>query len=809
MPASNNEPQRTGPGFATVFAALADHQPSLLNRYGIPLLLIALAALIRALLHPKLGGDAPLLIFMFPVVISAWYGGLKSGLFATFSSLLVGTYLFIEPFYSFRSVSQADAIRIIIFVTQSLLISVITGGTRSAQARIRANSKALHVSEQRYGLLIDGVKDYAIYMLNPEGMITSWNAGAERIKGYRAHEIIGKHAACLYSEEDIAQGLPEREMSAAAAGGRLETEGWRVRKDGSRFWANIVMTPLYDANGNIEGYTKVTRDETERRAAQAKILQLNETLQQRVNELQTLLDVMPVGIGLASDTSGSHIRMNPALAELLNLAPHANASLGAAEEERPAYRVYREGIEVTPEQLPMQRAAREGRTVAEEELEIVRADGRRLQLLSYAAPLVNADGCLQGSVGAFLDITARKQSEEALRSSQTQLSAMIDSAMDALISLDAQQRIVVFNRAAEEMLRCSASEVMGQTIDRFIPPAAREAHRRHIPAFGQTGVTNRSMHSLRPLTALRADGEEFPIEATISHVEAGGEKLYTVIMRDITERQRAEEDRTQLLQREQAARAEAEAAVRVREVFLSIAAHELKTPLTALLGFTHVLQRRSKTTLEMPDRDRKALRAIGEQGKRLNRLIETLLDLSRIQLGRLSIEEQRVDVNALAARVVAELEPALEHHSLHLQCDDESCIVLGDELRLEQVLHNLLQNAVKYSPDGGPIHVRVERQLEQIRLSVTDRGIGIPEAAQAFLFLQFYRGSNVDPRRISGLGIGLYIVSQIVGLHGGTINVTSQEGHGSTFTVSLPPWTEDQVEPGTVSATRPTTNSTL
>jgi PAS domain S-box-containing protein len=368
---------------------------------------------------------------------------------------------------------------------------------------------------------------------------------------------------------------------------------------------------------------------------------------------------------------------------------------------------------------------------------------------------------------------------------------------------------VVFNQAAEEMLRCSASEVMGQTIDRFIPPAARAAHRRHIPAFGQTGVTNRSMHSLQPLTALRADGDEFPIEATISQVEVGGEKLYTVIMRDITERRRAEEERTQLLTREQAARAEAEAAVLVREAFLSIAAHELKTPLTALLGFTHVLQRSSKTALELPDRDRKALRAIGEQGKRLNRLIEALLDLSRIQLGRLSIEEQAVDVNAMARRVVAELEPTLEQHSLHIQTDDQPCIVLGDELRLEQVLHNLLQNAIKYSPDGGPILVRVVHNHGQIRFSVTDRGIGIPEAAQDFLFLQFYRGSNVDPRQISGLGIGLYVVSQIVSLHGGTIEVVSQEGQGSTFTVVLPPWTAVGTTPGTLSATTNTNNATL
>lgn len=234
---------------------------------------------------------------------------------------------------------------------------------------------------------------------------------------------------------------------------------------------------------------------------------------------------------------------------------------------------------------------------------------------------------------------------------------------------------------------------------------------------------------------------------------------------------------------------EAQEAVHVREVFLSIAAHELKTPLTSLLGYAHVLQRRVAREAVFGEREQRTLGAVVEQGQRLNRLIEALLDLSRIQTDRLSIERQPVDLAALAQRLVAEMLPTLDQHSLHLVVP-EPLIVEGDQLRLEQVLQNLLQNAIKYSPGGGPILVRIDRQASAAgpvaRLSVTDHGIGIPSDAQPQLFQRFYRAGNVDPRRISGLGIGLFVVNEIVTRHGGSIHVQSQEGVGSTFTVCLP-----------------------
>ena len=208
--------------------------------------------------------------------------------------------------------------------------------------------------------------------------------------------------------------------------------------------------------------------------------------------------------------------------------------------------------------------------------------------------------------------------------------------------------------------------------------------------------------------------------------------------------------------------------------------------MTSLLGYTQVLQRRFAREKTASDRDQRALKVTSEQSERLSRLILLLLDLSRIQTGHFTLQSQPVDLWALARRVVDEARPALERHTLELSCTGDSFIVEGDELRLEQVIQNLLQNAIKYSPDGGLITVRVEQRDNQASLAISDQGIGIPEAAQAQLFQRFYRAANTDGSPIAGMGIGLYVVKEIVTRHGGTVEVSSVEGKGSTFTVRLP-----------------------
>ena len=174
------------------------------------------------------------------------------------------------------------------------------------------------------------------------------------------------------------------------------------------------------------------------------------------------------------------------------------------------------------------------------------------------------------------------------------------------------------------------------------------------------------------------------------------------------------------------------------------------------------------------------------QAKRLNKMILSLLDVSRIDTGRLTIERTPMDLSVLVRRVVEELQPTLDKHTVECQLPSAPLLIEGDDVRLEQVVQNLLSNAIKYSPNGGPITVQVEHQGNQARLLVIDCGMGIPKNDQPHLFQRFYRATNADTQYISGMGIGLYVVKEIVTLHGGTVAVESREGAGSIFTVGLP-----------------------
>jgi PAS domain S-box-containing protein len=168
-------------------------------------------------------------------------------------------------------------------------------------------------------------------------------------------------------------------------------------------------------------------------------------------------------------------------------------------------------------------------------------DGQPVDVSLTVSPIKNAQGEIIGISSIARDITQRRQAEREVRENRARLSGVIESAMDAIISIDAGQRITIFNKAAEKMFHCPTREALGQPLDRFIPARFREAHREHVAGFGRTGATSREMGHLQPLSGLRADGEEFPIEASISHTEVGGQQMYTVILRDITERKRAEE----------------------------------------------------------------------------------------------------------------------------------------------------------------------------------------------------------------------------------------------------------------------------
>jgi len=383
------------------------------------------------------------------------------------------------------------------------------------------------------------------------------------------------------------------------------------------------------------------------------------------------------------------------------------------------------------------------------------------------------------------DISERKQAEEALLDSQAQLESIIGSAMDAIITIDSDQRIVFFNTAAEAMFGLSAEEAKGMPIGRLIPERFRHAHREHVHNFGKTGVTKRSMGTLGAIYGLRRDGEEFPIEASISQVEVKGQRLYTVILRDITERQQADEERKQLLSREQAAREEAEAANLAKDDFLATVSHELRTPLNPILGWSTLLRTHSLDDATSV----RALESIERNAKVQAQLVEDILDLSRIIAGKMSLEFRPLELEQIINAAIDTARPASDAKSIQIQthCDADVGLVSGDPGRLQQVVWNLLSNAVKFTPNGGRVDVRLERLDSGVQIVVSDTGKGINADFLPLIFDRFRQADSSSTRKYGGLGLGLAIARQIIEMHGGTVRAESRgEGQGATFTVRLP-----------------------
>ena len=227
-------------------------RPSTFLRYGIATLAIALVVLLKQLLDPLIAQQSPFLLLSAAVMVGAWFGGLGPGLLATALGVVAADYLFLPPVGSFTPLGVAF-LPLLLFVLQGALISVLVEALRSARRRAESRTleaqrrqEDLRQSEERFRLLVDGVKDYAIFMLDPEGRVATWNEGAQRTMGYEAQEIAGEHYSIFYTEEAIEGGHPEEELRVAAKRGRYEEERLQVCKDGSRFCAHVATTALRD-----------------------------------------------------------------------------------------------------------------------------------------------------------------------------------------------------------------------------------------------------------------------------------------------------------------------------------------------------------------------------------------------------------------------------------------------------------------------------------------------------------------------------------------------------------------------------------
>jgi len=374
------------------------------------------------------------------------------------------------------------------------------------------------------------------------------------------------------------------------------------------------------------------------------------------------------------------------------------------------------------------------------------------------------------------DITERKRTVEALGISQERVAAIVGSAMDGIITLDEDQRILLFNAAAEKIFGCSASEAVGKPVDRFLPQRFRDIHRHHIQTFGSTGETDRSMQSLRTLVGQRANGEEFPLEATISHASPGGQKLYTVILRDLTQRKRAEEVEKLYFQTKELDRLKTE--------FFANISHELRTPLALILGPV----RKRLAAGGINQEERHDLELVERNARLLLRHVNDLLDLSKLDAGRMNAGYAEVDLARKVRRVAANFESLAKERGVGFAIEAPASLPAeADPSMIERVLLNLLSNAFKFTPAGGNVRIAVRGVGDRAIVEVEDSGPGIPPDRREAIFERFSQLESGAARRFGGTGLGLSIARQLVSLHGGNIRVEGPRNRsGSLFRVELP-----------------------
>ncbi|HXU89069.1 MAG TPA: ATP-binding protein [Methylomirabilota bacterium] len=375
------------------------------------------------------------------------------------------------------------------------------------------------------------------------------------------------------------------------------------------------------------------------------------------------------------------------------------------------------------------------------------------------------------------DALLLEQHEAALR-----LAAIVNSSDDAIVSKTLEGIIVSWNPAAERMFGWAAGEVIGKSITIIIPPD-RLDEEENVLAQLRRGQTIDHYETMR----IRKDGVAIPISLTVSPVRdpSGAIVGASKIARDISDRRRVEEERARLLTQERAARQEAERASRVKDEFLATLSHELRTPLTSIMGWVRMLRQR---TLD-GDAAERALEIVDRNAQSLKHLVEDILDISSITMGRFRLESVPVDLPSVVRAAVDAVRHAANAKNIRLDVfvDPRVRPVAGDAGRLQQVVWNLVSNAVKFTPDGGHVEVSLAPSGSYAEIRVRDDGQGIAADFAPRLFEPFSQQDASTTRHHGGLGMGLAIVRHLVEVHGGTVSAESAgPGQGATFIVRLP-----------------------
>jgi PAS domain S-box-containing protein len=590
------------------------------------------------------------------------------------------------------------------------------------------------------GDLVAHVSDYAIIGLDPSGVITSWNLGAEKAKGYTREEAVGRSFAMFYTDEDRRAGLPVRLLTQARNDGRVEHLGWLVRKDGTRFWGDVVITARRDDQGQLVGYVKVTRDLTEQHALQTALRVSEERLRLLVGQVvdYAIIALDPQGIVETWNLGAEQVKGYTA-----NEIVGRSFSTFYTDEDR------RDGLPIR-----LLTAARENGRVEHIGWR-VRKDGSRFWGDVVITALHDENGNLTGYAKVTRDLTEQHALETALKSSEERLRLLVGQVVDyAIIALDPQGIIETWNLGAERVKGYSADEAIGRSFSMFY---TEEDRRRGLPLELLTAARQRGRVE-HTGWRIRKDGSRFwgDVVITALHDADGNLTGYAKVTRDRTDMKALED---------------------AQDAFYATFNHDFRTPVTAIKGFIDAIRHADDASRPL------LIDKVESSADRLLEMVEGLVEFASQRAGQASLVLADIDLAQVARSAVQDLSTHFDPARVHVA--DAVALATANGVAMHRVVTNLVVNALKYSPPDSQVDITFSRARAGFQqMQVVDRGRGIDPGDLDTIFEEFVRGRMAEED--GGTGLGLASVRELIRQQDGTVSIQSEVGVGTTVTIELP-----------------------